>query len=189
MFAVRSGVRACALAAAFLAVVLCAPIASAQSTGPALTDGPPAVGGGTDGGGSAGTANPRPTITALSATQVPGKKFRFTGTVSDDTPGSCLVVFSGAANGLAMCHSSGQFDGTFDVQTLGVVTAVANDGSQNSDPVTKTLTNNAPTVNVRAVQGPNNAWTFSGTVGDEAPAGLTVVFSGPAGVNGQTAIV
>jgi hypothetical protein len=184
MFAVRSGVRACALAAAFLAMALCAPTAAAQS--PTLDDGPPQIG---SGGAQPGQLNTRPSITGLNATQVPGKKFRFTGTVSDNTPASCVVVFSGAASGVAMCNASGQFDGTFDVQTLGVVTAVANDGSQNSNPVNRTLTNNAPTVTVQAVQGPNNTWTFSGTVVDEAPAGITVVLNGCAGVNGQTVTV
>jgi hypothetical protein len=192
MLAVTKGLRA-RWAAACLVTLLWALSASAQTsgqttdlTGPGPSPSPSPAPGATP----PPPGNPAPVIQSLTATQVAGKKFRFRGTVSDNTPASCVVVFSGATSGVAMCNGSGQFDGTFAVETLGQVTATANDGTQNSQPVSTTLTNAAPTVtNFTAVQGPNNTWTFSGKVNDEAPAGLSVILSGPPGVNGQTATV
>jgi hypothetical protein len=141
--------------------------------------------GGTDGGG----ANPPrpPSITSIDAEQVPGQKFRIHGRVDDDTPATCGVVISGAANGIAMCDANGNFDVTLSVPVPGNITAVPGDGMHTGQARALELKNIAPTVSVIAVQGPNNTWTFRGTVGDECPAGLPVVLSGPAGVNGQTA--
>jgi hypothetical protein len=109
--------------------------------------------------------------------------------VDDDTPATCGVVITGAANGVAMCDANGNFDAVYDVPTPGAITAVPGDGTQSGDPVTAVLANAPPTVSVMAVQGPGNTWTFSGSVGDECPEGLTVTLSGPAGVNGATATV
>lgn len=129
-------------------------------------------------------------ITSLSALQVPGRKFRISGQVTGMRPdSSCGVSITGAATGVAMCNSSGNFDATFDVPTPGPIQAIAGDGQNQSAPVGASLVNNAPTVTVQAVQGTGNAWTFSGTVGDECPAGLVVSLSGPPGVNGATATV
>jgi hypothetical protein len=130
-----------------------------------------------------------PSITSLSAVQVPGRKFRISGHVFGGTPGRVGVVITGAANGVAMCNGNGDFDAIYDVPTPGAITAVAGDGTNQSAPVNASLVNNAPTVEVIAVQGPGNTWTFSGSVGDECPAGLTVSLGGPAGVNGASATV
>jgi hypothetical protein len=149
--------------------------------------GPPMGGGG---GGNLNPPNASPILDSLNAIQVPGRKFRISGHVTDDTPGQCGVTITGAANGVAMCDASGNFDAIYDVATPGAITAVAGDGQLQSVPVQTNLVNNAPTVgNFIAVQGPGNAWTFSGTVGDECPAGLVVTLSGPPGVNGATATV
>jgi len=194
MLAVTKGLRA-RWVAACLVTLLCTLTASAQVGGqigdvtvppppppPAPAPPPPAP--------PPPPGNPAPVIQSFTATQVAGKKFRLRGTVSDNTPASCVVVFYGAASGVAMCNNSGQFDGTFDVATLGDVTAKANDGTQNSEPVTKTLTNAAPTISdFKAIQGPNNTWTFQGKVTDEASCGLTATFRGPPGIDGQTATV
>jgi hypothetical protein len=168
-----------AFAAGFLVVLAHAPIASAQ----------PGMGIGNAPGGG-GVQPPRaPAISSIAAEQVPGQKFRIHGQVSDDTPGTCGVVITGAANGVAMCDANGNFDVTLNVPVPGNITAVPGDGTQSGPGVTVALTNVAPTCSVIAVHGPNNAWTFSGSVGDECPAGLTVTLTGPAGVNGQTATV
>jgi hypothetical protein len=136
------------------------------------------------------TANNPPVIVSLQATQVPGRKFQIYGRVADETPASCGVVISGAASGVLLCDAGGNFSGVFDVPTLGQITAVAGDGQLSSRPAVLNLTNAAPTIsNFTAVGGPNNTWTFSGTVGDEAPGGLTVTLSGPTGVQGATATV
>ena len=46
---------------------------------------------------AAGRNNP-PVIIGCQRRQVAGKKFRISGTVTDETPAACVVVFSGAAN-------------------------------------------------------------------------------------------
>ena len=139
--------------------------------------------------GQDSAGNTKPVITSIAAVQVPGKKFRIYGTVSDDTPGSCTVTLTGAAAGTVPCNASGQFDATFDVAAPGVATAVASDGAQSSDPANVTLANAAPTIFCKCVAGAGGTLTISGTVTDEAPAGLVVTLSGARAVNGRTAIV
>jgi hypothetical protein len=134
-----------------------------------------------------GTGNP-PVIISLNTAQVPGQKFQISGTVADNNPSACSVTISGAASGTLQCDASGNFSGVFAVPTLGQITAVATDGTQNSQPAVATLGNNAPTITVTAIYHAG-MWIFSGTVGDEAPAGLTVTLSGSRLVNGQQATV
>jgi hypothetical protein len=138
-----------------------------------------------------GGLNNPPIIVSLEAQQVPGKKFRITGRVVDETPGRCGVTFGGvAAFGPSVgCDSEGNFTAIVSVPTLGQLSAVANDGQLNSAAAYKTLTNAAPTVSVGVSSGPNNTLTFSGSVGDECPEGLTVTLSGPTGVQGASATV
>jgi hypothetical protein len=140
------------------------------------------------GGGSGSSGNQAPVIVSLTAVQVPGKKFRISGRVADETPASCGVVISGAASGVTLCDANGNFDAIYDVATPGDITAIAGDGQLSSTPVGLTLGNAAPTTTIRAVRS-GGQWTFSGTVTDEAPAGLTVTLSGAPGLNGRTATV
>lgn len=133
--------------------------------------------------------NTKPVIASITAVQVPGQKFRISGTVTDDTPGSCSVTIIGSANGTVACNATGQFSAIFDVPLLGSSTATASDGAQNSDTVSLTVTNAAPSTTCQPVVGPGNILTISGHVTDEAPAGLTVILSGSRGVNGLSAIV
>jgi hypothetical protein len=139
--------------------------------------------------GQDGGSNQKPVITSIKAVQVPGKKFRVSGTVSDDTPGSCSVNLTGSANGSVGCDADGKFSAVFDVPLLGPTTAIATDGSQNSDPADLTMANAAPSTTCKCVVGIGNTLTISGVVTDEAPAGLTVVLTGSRAVNGQSATV
>jgi len=132
--------------------------------------------------------NQRPVISAITAVQVPGQKFRIFGTVTDDTPGACGVSFTGAARGVVLCDATGHFDATFDVAAPGNTTATAGDGMLDSDPVTVGLTNAAPTTGCRAVIR-GTTLTITGTVTDEAPAGLIVTLTGSKAVTGLTATV
>ena len=135
-------------------------------------------------------ANNAPEIISLQQEQLAGQRYRIYGRVADETPQTCGVVISGAASGVMLCDASGEFSGVFSVAAPGEIQAVAGDGSAQSGPSVLNLTNAAPTVgNFIAVQGANNTWTFSGSVGDEAPAGLTVTLAGPSGVQGATAVV
>jgi hypothetical protein len=120
---------------------------------------------------------------------LPGQKFRISGTVADNNPAICTVTLTGAATGTVQCDGTGAFSGDFGVPTLGDVTAVASDGQLNSASAVVTLSNSAPSITVQATLSAGNTWTFSGMVGDEAPAGLTVTLTGPRGVNGLTATV
>lgn len=149
---------------------------------PATAQGRPPVGGG-------GGYNPPPVIASITAVQVANKKFRIYGTVTDNTPGTCGVVMSGAASGVVLCNALGQFDGVFDVPTLGAATAVAGDGQSSSQPSNLNLGNGPPTTTHSAVHGENGAITFSGQVMDEAPGGLVVTITGGPGLAGTSAIV
>src|SRR5262245_6372642 len=101
------------LASGLLSTLALAPTVSAQpGTGP---------GGGL--GGNLNGPNYPPAIASISAEQVPGQKFRIHGRVSDDTPGTCGVVITGAANGIAMCDAYGNFDVTLNVPAPGNITA------------------------------------------------------------------
>jgi len=138
-------------------------------------------------GDDGGTNNP-PVIASITAVQVAGQKFRIYGTVTDEAPGGCTVILSGAANQYVSCDASGNFDGIFDVPTPGAATAVAGDGVQGSQPVNLNLTNAAPTMLVQAATR-GNTLVVNGQVTDEVPAGLVVTLSGSRAVNGKTAIV
>jgi len=143
------------------------------------------------GGGGMGPPLPNgpPMIVGLQSMQVPGAKFTISGRVADETPGSCTVTFTGAANATALCDSGGNFSVTVNVPVLGLVTVVASDGQLSSDPAAFNLANAAPTTTVTAIHGFGNNWTIGGTVGDEAPLGLTVTLSGHPAVRGRTATV
>jgi hypothetical protein len=131
--------------------------------------------------------NNAPVIVGLDVAQVPGAKFRISGRVADETPGSCSVAIAGAATGTLLCDSNGNFSGIFSVPVLGGITVVASDGQLFSDGAAIMLGNAAPTTTITATHGTGGNWTFSGTVTDEAPAGLTVTLAGPGAIQGRTA--
>jgi hypothetical protein len=135
-----------------------------------------------------GGGNP-PVITSLNAVQLPGQKYKIYGTVAADYPPGCLVAITGAATGSLQCDLTGAFSGMLDVPSPGDITAVASNGTLQSQPATLTLPNAAPTVTIQVTQTGYHTFKFSGKVTDEAPAGLVVRLSGIPGVNGLTATV
>jgi hypothetical protein len=108
--------------------------------------------------------------------------------VADETPGSCGISVTGAAEGVAIADVHGNFDAVFDVMSPGGATLTAGDGRMQSQPINLMLANNAPTVTVSA-QRQANVWVLSGKVTDEAPGGLQVRLSGSKTVAGLTATV
>jgi hypothetical protein len=172
--------------AALVVVLMAAPSALAQGSinGPPLPPPPPVPR-----GGGFGTVNTAPVISSITAVQVAGQKFHIYGKVTDDTPGSCGVVVSGAASGVVLCDASGNFDGVFDVTTPGAATAVAGDGQLQSAPVNLNLGNAAPTISMTITHGANGVLTISGHVGDEVPAGLVVTFTGNNGISGSAIVL
>jgi hypothetical protein len=139
--------------------------------------------------GGPGVGASPPVITSITAKQLPGQKFRISGTVADKTPANCSITLTGVVTGGMRCDKLGNFSGDFNAPILGEVTAVATDGALSSQSAGVGLTNMPPGISVQATMGAGNTWTFSGTVTDEAPAGLTVSLAGPVGVNGLTATV
>lgn len=133
------------------------------------------------GGGKGG--NRPPVITEIYAVQIPGNKFRVFGTVEDEYPAGCSVTFGGVGAGTTACDNRGVFDVELNIASLGNLTATPGDGIQGGAAETVTLGNDAPEVTITA-QPVGGQWVFSGTVSDEAPAGLIVVLTGPEGVNG-----
>lgn len=132
-----------------------------------------------------GGSNAAPRINSLFVSQVPGKKFRVTGTVSDENPAGCVVNFTGAGSGSVAVSATGSFDGIINVPSVGMVNATPNDGVQNGFPRMQFLFNAPPNLaNFTATQGDGNVWTFTGNVMDEAPNGLTVTLSGGVSATG-----
>ena len=160
MISVRRGLRAAVpTVAAFLCLV---------SASPSYPQYPP-------GGG-----NQTPVIVSLITNQVAGQKFRISGRVQDNTPGSCTVALTGAAVQTLTCAADGTFDAVVNVPTLGAMTAKASDGVNISTAVNRTLANTAPGVmNFIAAHSEGNTLTLSGMVTDEAAPGLFVAVSGP----------
>jgi len=101
-----------------------------------------------------------------------------------NTLGLSVVTDDGA---IGKSSYSASFNFTTDQAVLGEVDAVAVDNYSNtSAAVTATVTSNAPVIQDFAVSRFGNLWTFTGKVIDEAPAGLTVTFSGLSTLNGRT---
>ncbi len=122
--------------------------------------------------------NKAPVLTTMNLTQLDAHKFTISGTVSDNTPSTCKVTFTGKITGTVNCDASGNFSYTAEASDIGNVTGTPNDGSQNGATLTKATPNSSPTVGgLTAVGAGRGAVTFSGTVTDEFPSGLTVVIS------------
>lgn len=141
------------------------------------------------------------TATAAISSQVPsitlsisygaGKSVTFSGTVTDEAPAGRTVTFSGHFIGNTSVNSDGTFSITTTSASLGDVSATVTDAwGQQSNTAKVTVASSAPVItNFRAIQGPDNFWTFTGHVNDESPADLIVRFGGVAGLAGLTATV
>jgi hypothetical protein len=123
---------------------------------------------------------------------LPNRQVVVAGHVQDENPAGASVMFSGVATGQTTVNESGQFQATLSVSQLGQITAVARDSAGLlSAPVSLTVSNVAPVItSFTATEGANRLWTFSGTVSDEAAAGLAVTFaSAISALNGLTVTV
>jgi hypothetical protein len=119
-------------------------------------------------------------ITDLEITGGNGQLVAIKGAVTDDHPSTVIVRFAGVVTGTTTVDSGGHFFFTALASGSGTVTAIAHDDQNlDSDPAFVNFNNVAPTIsNFTAVHGAGNIWTFSGTVADESPGGLTVYFGG-----------
>jgi hypothetical protein len=129
-----------------------------------------------------------PTAGTFTATQLPGRKFLVRGTISPPLAGG--VVLSGVANGVLAADAAGVCSGIVDVSAPGQLVIRPGNDSGLGTPVTITLSNAAPSVTMAVTSLGNGTWRFAGAVTDDAaPVGLTVLLSGPPGVNGVAATV
>jgi hypothetical protein len=129
-----------------------------------------------------------PSLT-MSLANGPNRQVTLSGKVTDAQPGGLVVTFAGAASGSTTTNADGSYSVTLTATALGQITATTQDvWGLNSAAVSVTVSNAAPTITLSGSQV-GNVWTFSGRVTDECPAGLVVVFSGPADLAGQKATV
>jgi hypothetical protein len=121
-----------------------------------------------------------PQITDFHVFYGSGTTVTLTGTVVDEQPSTVLVSFSGKVIGSTWASTSGTFSYTGQASRLGQVYATALDEEDlYSNTAQLTLTSNAPVIqNFQGSSGPDDLWTFTGTVVDESPGGLTVRFGG-----------
>jgi hypothetical protein len=117
--------------------------------------------------------------------------FLLSGRVTDELPGGLTVQFSGAYSGSVVTSKTGCFSLTIHPDHLGSVFAQVTDAEGlSSSGVEDVLTSMPPMIcNFTAMHLYGNVWSFSGTVADESPAGLTVTFGGLPSLVGKTATV
>jgi hypothetical protein len=135
-----------------------------------------------------------PVINFLSATHEPGGQVLLSGTVTDETPESVLIQFSGGAEGYTYADAQGNFAATLDMTSTDPVYATASDDEVSfSDTLDVVPANNAPQIvnfSVTIEDGPGNFFTFSGQVSDEElSAGQYVILGGIPSLEGQAVAI
>jgi large repetitive protein len=144
---------------------------------------------------SGSTASANATVTDVAPTLTmnlaygANKTVILSGKVTDAQAGGMVVTFSGVATGTTTTDANGNYSVTLTPTALGQITATTTDvWGLSSAAASVTVTNTAPTITLVATQH-GNIWTFSGHVTDDYATGLVVTFSGPADINGKTAVV
>ena len=126
-------------------------------------------------------ANAAPSISGFSIVcHLPNRQVVVSGQVQDDNGVDGLTVtLSGVASGQTQTDGEGNFQATLTCSQLGQILATAVDANGVGSAVAAvTVSNTAPSItDFSGSEGPGHLWTFSGRVVDEAPAGLTVVFT------------
>jgi len=121
-----------------------------------------------------------PTLNGLSAVTSTGTQVTLQGYVSDESPQTSTVAFSGVLSGSATPNAYGWFSAVLNGSILGVVNAIATDNQAlSSATASVTLTSQVPTVSVGATQNAADRYvTVQGNVTDETLGGRTVTLSG-----------
>src|SRR5262249_31819935 len=130
-------------------------------------------------------------ITSFTYAWQPDGTVRLQGHAADEEPGMQRIDISGVASGVTYTDARGNFDVTLRPSQPGVVRATATDQWLQTALAAAVSLTNAPPVIVNFTGGvvSGTLWTFTGTVKDESPQGLTVYFSGLPDLNGKTATV
>jgi hypothetical protein len=127
-----------------------------------------------------------PSTLTLNVTFPVNKVFTLTGTLSNSPNlGGVVINFTGVYTGSTATNSDGTFVVPASATSLGTITARTADGTSNA--ATVTLSDATPCISgFGVIQGPNQAYTFEGTVSyPYSYADLTVVFT-PEGSNPRT---
>jgi hypothetical protein len=115
------------------------------------------------------------------------------GTVTDNlcSPSGLTVDLGGEVSVSTVTNSSGYFSVTTNAAGLGTISASTVDAlGIASNTATVTVTSSAPTIsNFTAAEAAGYLFTFTGTVTDASPAGLTVSFGGIPSLTNQTTTV
>jgi hypothetical protein len=120
-----------------------------------------------------------PVIGNLSVVQGQGHNVVIMGSVQDEAPSSVQLNFSGVVSGTNWAQYNGQFNAMLNASAVGTVTVTATDTQgQTSAPVSFTFTNAGPGLTVAHEHLQNKRVRVFGTVTDERPGCVTVVFSG-----------
>jgi hypothetical protein len=132
-------------------------------------------------------------INTLNVSYNSRRSVTLSGTVTDFTcgPGGLTITFGGKVHATTVTDAAGNFTLTTNADGLGDVTAVTTDAMGiGSNTAIVTLGANAPVItNFTSSEGAGHGFTFTGTVSDQSPAGLTVSFGGIPSLAGQTATV
>lgn len=130
-----------------------------------------------------------PTVTMSVNESAADRMVTLSGKITDETLAGRTVTFSGKVSGTATTDSLGNYSFTAQASALGTISVVVSDPwGQASATVVKSATSTNPTiVTFLATEGTNENWTFTGTVEDEFPIGLTVTFGGI--LQGRSAVV
>jgi hypothetical protein len=129
-------------------------------------------------------------ITSFAATPTTGCLVQFSGTVVDNQSQTVTVNVMGVVNTAIPVASDGTFTATVQAGSLGGVMANAVDNTQQvSLPVKAVITGDPPQIlNLRYSRGTDQCVTFTGTVLDETPGGVTVNFGGLPALQGQQTV-
>jgi hypothetical protein len=132
-------------------------------------------------------------LTAFSVNPVSGQPnlYSLSGHAIDSYSGARITVtFGGVLSGSVVVDSAGNFS-LQETANPGTGTAVATDNfSQNSSQLATTVSPSKPVISDFTITGGDlNVFTLHGTVTGAYTVGQSVVFSGCAALNGQTATV
>jgi hypothetical protein len=130
-------------------------------------------------------------VVALAMTYGSERTVTLSGQVTDLDAGSLSINFSGVVTASVNVNPNGSFILTTTATGLGAIGASATDLWGQLSKTAQVIVSSPPPVitSFIAIPGTDNTWTFTGTVSDPSPAGLTVQLGGIPGLSGQTATV
>lgn len=135
-------------------------------------------------------SNP-PVMLSFSVTMQGGRNVILSGRIADESPGTVLIAFTGAAGGSTIADADGYFALPTQGDSLGTVYAQATDeDSLTSATAVATISSSAPVISdFTASFVIGTTWRFQGRVTDESAWGLQVRLGGLQSLEGVTVTV